>query len=83
MTDFDKFLCIADYIEPQRKYKSCIETREYLLSECAKINRNDKEALYRLLSKTVINVVGYTVSYLTEKKRMIDPRMIFAWNSMI
>ena len=83
MTNIDKMLFLADYIEPRRKYKSCAETREYLYSECAKINKNDKAALFRLLSKTVVDVIAYTVDYLISKRRMIDHRMIIVWNSLI
>ena len=83
MNNTDKLLFTADYIEPSRKYSSCIETREYLLAECAKINKNDKAALYRLLTKVVTDIIGKTVIFLTEKKRIIDCRMIDAWNSLI
>lgn len=83
MNNIDKMLFLADYIEPRRKYRSCIETREYLYSECAKINKNDKAALFRLLTKTVTNVIASTVEYLISKRRMIDHRMIIVWNSLI
>lgn len=83
MSNIDKMLFLADYIEPRRKYKSCIETREYLYSECAKINKNDKAALFRLLTKAVTNVIASTVEYLMSKRRMIDHRMIIVWNSLI
>lgn len=83
MSNIDKLLFIADYIEPTRKYKSCSDTREYLYRECAKINKNDKAALYRLLAKTVVDVIGYTVDYLISKRRIIDHRMILAWNSLL
>ena len=83
MNNIDKMLFLAEYIEPRRKYKSCIETREYLYSECAKINKNDKAALFRLLTKTVTNVIASTVEYLISKRRMIDHRMIIVWNSLI
>ena len=79
----DKLLFVADYIEPTRKYNSCITMREYLYKECGKINKNDKAALYRLLDKTVIDIIGYTISFLTEKRRNIDCRMILAWNSLM
>ena len=83
MTSIDKLLFVADYIEPTRKYNSCIAMREYLYKECGKINKNDKAALYRLLDKTVIDIIGYTVTFLTEKRRNIDCRMILAWNSLM
>ncbi|MBQ9510989.1 MAG: bis(5'-nucleosyl)-tetraphosphatase (symmetrical) YqeK [Clostridia bacterium] len=83
MSNIDKLLFVADYIEPTRKYNSCIAMREYLYKECGKINKNDKAALYRLLNKAVIDIIGYTVTFLTEKRRNIDCRMILAWNSLL
>lgn len=83
MSQTDKLLFVADYIEPTRKYNSCIAMREYLYKECGKINKNDKAALYRLLNKAVIDIIGYTVTFLIEKRRSIDYRMILAWNSLL
>lgn len=83
MSALDKMLFAADFTEPGRKYRSCAEMREYLHSECGKINKNDKAALTRLLDDTVQKIIGFTVTYLIEKGRKIDAEMLAAWNSMV
>lgn len=83
MTTLDKMLFVADFTEAGRKYRSCIEFREYLHSGCEKINKNDKNARYRVLDDVTKRIVGYTITYLTEKGKKIDPSMIEAWNSMV
>lgn len=83
MTKFDKMLFVADFTEAGRKYRSCIEFREYLHNGCEKINKNDKNARLRVLDDVTRRIVGYTITYLTEKGKKIDPSMIEAWNSMV
>ena len=83
MTALDKMLFVADFTEAGRKYRSCMEFREYLHEGCEKINKNDKNARYRLLDDVTKRIVGYTITYLTEKGKKIDPAMIEAWNSMV
>ncbi len=82
MTMLDKMLFVADFTEAGRKYRSCIEFREYLHSGCEKINKNDKNARLRVLDEVTRRIVGYTITYLTEKGKKIDLSMIEAWNSM-
>lgn len=83
MSALDKMLFTADFTEPGRKYRSCAEIREYLHGECEKINKNDKAALYRLLDDTTKRIIGFTVTYLIEKGRKIDAKMISAWNDLV
>ncbi len=83
MTPFDKMLFVADFTEAGRKYRSCIEFREYLHRGCEKINKNDKNARLRVLDEVACRIVGYTITYLVEKGKKIDPAMIEAWNSMV
>ena len=83
MTLLDKLLFVADFTEPGRKYRSCAEMREYLHTECGKINKNDKAALTRLLDDITRKIIGFTVTYLIEKGRKIDAGMILAWNAMV
>lgn len=79
----DKLLFVADFVEPGRKYRSCLDIREYLHSGCEKINKNDKAARVRLLDDTTKRIIGFTVTYLIEKGRKIHPDMVLAWNSLI
>ena len=83
MSMTDKMLFVADFTEAGRKYRSCRDIREYLHSECEKINKNEKTALSRLLNDTVKRIIGFTVTYLVEKGKQIDPDMILAWNAMV
>ncbi|MBQ3490381.1 MAG: bis(5'-nucleosyl)-tetraphosphatase (symmetrical) YqeK [Clostridia bacterium] len=83
MSMTDKMLFVADFTEVGRKYRSCRDIREYLHGECEKINRNEKTALSRLLNDTVKRIIGFTVTYLIEKGKKIDPDMILAWNAMV
>lgn len=83
MNRFDKMLFVADFTEAGRKYRSCQEFREYLHSECEKINKNDKNARYMVLDEMTKRIVGYTITYLAEKGKKIDLSMIEAWNSMV
>lgn len=83
MTQTDKMLFVSDFTEAGRKYRSCRDMREYLHSECEKINRNDKTALSHLLNDITKRIIGFTVTYLVEKNKKIDTGMILAWNAMV
>ncbi len=83
MNLLDKMLFVADFTEEGRKYRSCREMREYLHKECEKINKNEKTAMYRLLDDITKRIIGFTITYLTEKGKQIDPDMILAWNAMV
>ena len=83
MSDTDKILFISDFTEAGRKYRSCQDMREYLHQECEKINRNDKTALSHLLNDITKRIIGFTITYLTDKHKKIDIGMILAWNAMV
>ncbi len=83
MTTFDQMLFVADFTEAGRKYRSCIEYREYLHSGCEKINKNEKNARLRVLGEVTKMIIGYTITYLVGKNKQIDPAMLEAWNSMV
>jgi len=83
MTMTDKMLFVADFTEAGRKYRSCRDIREYLHSECEKINKNEKTALSRLLNDTVKRIIGFTLTYLIEKGKAVDADMIITWNAIV
>lgn len=83
MNLLDKILFLADYIEPSRQYNSCIELRNMIYNELNNININDKEAIHRVITKGVILDIQNTIAFLTEKRRIIDHRMILAWNDLL
>ncbi len=64
MTEIEKIIFIADYIEENREYESCKSARnEYLKSE--KTVKN--------IDKLIYTVLKYTVDHLKEKKAYIHP----------
>lgn len=83
MSILDRMLFVSDFTEPGRKYRSCVDMREYLHKECEKINKNDKAALCRLLDDVTRKIIGFTMTYLIEKGRRVDVEMILAWNAMV
>ncbi len=83
MTPFEKMLFTADFTEAGRKYRTCLEYREYLHTNCEKINKNDPAARLRILDDITKKIIGYTITYLVEKNKEIDPAMLAAWNSMV
>lgn len=83
MSLIDKILFVSDFTEAGRKYRSCVETREYLHRESEKINKNDKTAMTRLLDDVTRNIIGFTMTYLIEKGRKMDASMTLAWNSLV
>ena len=83
MTPMDEMLFSADFMEPHRKYPSCNEMRAYFHRECEKIEENAIEKRYALLHEVMLKIMSYTISFLAERNKKIDPIMINAWNSMV
>ncbi len=83
MTPFDMMLFTADFTEAGRKYRTCIEFREYLHDGCEKINKNEKNARLCVLREVTRRIIGYTISYRLERGGKIAPAMLEAWNSMV
>ena len=61
MSVTDKILFLADYIEPCRRWESCIKTREYFYSLL------EKERKTKALDLAVIKCLENTISHLREK----------------
>ena len=69
MTEIEKIIFIADYIEENREYENCKSARSaYLQGE--KTSKN--------LDKLIYTVLKYTVDHLKEKKVYIHPLTIDA-----
>lgn len=69
MTEIEKIIFIADYIEENREYESCKSARkEYLQSE--KTNKS--------IDKLVYGILKNTIDHLKEKKVYIHPLTIEA-----
>ena len=76
MSITDKILFLADYIEPCRKWESCIRTREYFYSLL------EKERKSKALDLAIIKCLENTISHLREKGAFIHPRTLDAHASL-
>lgn len=74
MSVCDMALFVADYTEAGRKYKSCIKEREYIHSECEKIEKKSRAAATLLLARAVYDICRATIAHLIDKGTGIDPR---------
>ena len=79
MSAFDMAVFIADYTEETREHAVCREMRAYLHAECEKLN-GEREKAEALLREVTMNIIAGTLSFLTLKKRRIDPATVEAWN---
>ena len=79
MSALDMAVFIADYTEETREHEICRETRAYLHAECEKLN-GEREKAEALLRDVTIKIIANTLSFLTLKKRRIDPATVEAWN---
>lgn len=79
MSALDMAVFIADYTEETREHAVCREMREYLHAECEKLN-GEREKAEALLRDVTMKIISNTLSFLTLKKRKIDPTTVEAWN---
>ncbi len=77
MNLYDKLLYLADYIEPERTFESCVKLREYFYSRKKESNR------FYLLNDTVILSLEMTVKELMEAREPVCADTVDAWNSLI
>ncbi|MCI8332505.1 MAG: HD domain-containing protein [Clostridiales bacterium] len=74
MSLLEKILFIADYIEPNRSYESCVKVRCFY--------QQNKES-ENVLDQAVYLILEETIDYLTRKKEKINSRTIQARNDYI
>lgn len=67
MTDMEKIIFVADYIEENREYETCKNARNTYL-------QNEKTV--KNLDKLIYTILKYTVDHLKEKKVYIHPLTI-------
>ena len=79
MSALDMAVFIADYTEETREHAVCREMRAYLHAECEKLN-GEREKAEVLLRDVTMKIIASTLSFLTLKKRKIDPATVEAWN---
>jgi len=78
MTDAEMILYFADYIEPNRTEKSCVEVREYY-NKCLVSEHNHLKAL----KKSVLFSLDQTIKYLLKDNEKICVATIEARNSLL
>lgn len=76
MTLTETIIYLADYIEDTREYEECVKLRDYYVSGLSDDRRHNCLHLY----KTMLISLGYTITELVSKNRIIDPNTINAWN---
>lgn len=76
MSITDKILFLADYIEPLRKWESCIKTREYFYF----LLKNERKT--KALDLAVIRCLENTISHLREKDVSIHKSTLDAHASL-
>ncbi len=77
MNLYDRLLYLADYIEPQRKFDSCVKLREYFYS------RKKTENRFYLLRDAILLSLEMTVGELSQAKEPICLDTVEAWNGLI
>lgn len=82
MSITDMILFIADFTEETRKYENCIAVREYLHTECGKINCDQAKAGI-ILRDVVLKIIKSTLEHLISIGERIDLKTVKAWNSMV
>ena len=80
MSDFDKILFLADYIEPSRTHESCKKVRAYYYGELAV---RGKTAAGEILDEACLLCLDDTLSYLLAKGNIIDLETVKARNALL
>ena len=86
MNLYDKLLYLADYIEPTRKFKDCIELRRFFYEGNAdnKNNGTDTDTDKRnRLDETILLSLKYTISDLIKNSMPIHKQTINAYNFLV
>ena len=72
----DKLLCLADYIEEERSYIQCRQTREYFYSL---LESTDKE---RALDLALLKYFENTVNHIKSKNLAVHPKTLMAYTAL-
>ena len=86
MTLFESLLYLADYIEPSRRFESCVAVRRYFYEgvsgiTCSEIDR--KNSLRILLLKAMLKSFDYTIEELIGEQEEIFYLTIKSRNSLV
>ncbi len=86
MTLFESLLYLADYIEPLRKFESCLAVRSYFyegVSEITYSGADSGNSLVILLLKTLLKSFDYTIEELIGEQEEIFYLTVKSRNSLI
>ena len=74
MSIFDEIIFISDYAEEGRSYRTCIEVREYLISNVKQENTFEENV--RHLHEACLTSINSTVESLTNRKERINTKTL-------
>lgn len=83
MNLFEKLIFLADFIEPERTHKGCIDLRRSFYAQLAELDLQDKTAFSLLLNRTLVQAFDSTISHLLQENKVIHPDAVAARNSLI
>jgi len=81
MSVFDKIIFISDFIEESRKYKSCIEIRNWLLAEFSR-KKKYEDKIY-CLNKACLLAILATEESLKQRGAAVNSRMLLTKDSLV
>ena len=77
----DKIIYLADYIEPNRDYKDCLDVREYFYANIE--NAKTLEEKYKILNATMLFSCNKTIEALIEENLFIHKNTVRYRNSYV
>lgn len=80
MSLFDEIIFLSDFIEPNRKYASCISLREEVYNG---LSRTSKEENILLIHNAVVRAIDFTIANLIKNKRFISPKTVLTRNALL
>ena len=80
MTLFDEIIFLSDFIEPTRKYDSCIALRNEVYSG---LSNDSKESNVLLIHRAVVRAMDYTIENLIKNNRHISSKTVLTRNALL
>lgn len=79
MNNFEKIIFLADYVEKNRTYISCVNVRDYLFGSLAE----GEEDPLRILDTAVLKEIDFTMTSLIRKGAYLSEATLRARNSIL
>jgi len=80
MTLFDEIIFVSDFVEEGRTYSACKEIRNKLYSTLTA--RNELSKNISELHKTTLEIINFTIEYLTKKGSAVNKRILLTKTSI-